>query len=293
VTAGPPAASPGAAPEAGEAGEAGAGPDRRPLAFVDLDDTLFQTEAKDPSAGILGAVDREGRPLSWMTAAQRALFDWLLASTRVVVATGRSTDAVDRVRLGLDGPAGSPGADPWSVYAVEAVICSFGGVIRRGDRTPDPDWHALMAGPAEEAAPALERLAALTRERIAAAGLDIRCRVIVDAGLPLYLSVKHNARDTQALAGLAAALAPAVPAGWQTHLNANNLAYMPPFLGKERAVGWYRRHRAGPHPFALALGDSLSDLGYLAACEVAAMPAASQLMRRLAGGPEDERPDRR
>ena len=76
-------------------------------------------------------------------------------------------------------------------------------------------------------------------------------------------------------------LADAVPAGWQTHLNANNLAYMPPFLAKERAVAWYRAQRAGAHPFALAIGDSLSDLGFLAACDIAAMPASCQLMERL------------
>ena len=247
----------------------------RPLAFVDLDDTLFQTERKNPLAKILGAVDRDGRPLSFMTQAQRDLLDWLVASTRLVPTTGRSSDAVDRVRLGLDGD------DPWTALGVEAVICSFGGVIRRPDRSPDPDWHALMAGPAEAAAPALTALEDRAAALISGQGLDIRHRVIVDAGLPLYLSVKHNARDTVALAGLAARLAEAVPAGWQTHLNANNLAYMPPFLAKERAVAWYRAQRAGPHPFALAIGDSLSDLGFLAACDIAAMPASCQLMERL------------
>ncbi len=263
-------------------GSTAAPPGGRPLAFIDLDDTLFQTEHKNPDATILAAIDREGRPLSYMSAAQHALLAWLVATTRMIPTTGRSSDAVDRVCLGLPTAPGGPPPDPWSHFAIEAVICSFGGVIRRADRTPDPDWHGAMADGAAAAADDLAALHATAARRIARDGLDIRHQVVVDAGLPLYLSIKHNQRDAPALARLAADLADAVPAGWQTHLNANNLAYMPPFLGKEHAVAWYRRHRAGPHPFALALGDSLSDAGYLAVCDIAAMPSASQLMRHLA-----------
>ena len=123
-----------------------------------------------------------------------------------------------------------------------------------------------------------------TSDRIAAQALDIRHTIVVDAGLPLYLSVKHNRADHDALATLAAWLRPALPAGWRLHLNGNNLAVMPSFLDKVHAVRWFRTRVAAPHPFAFGLGDSLSDLDYLAACDIAAMPAGSQLLARLTGG---------
>ena len=105
-----------------------------------------------------------------------------------------------------------------------------------------------------------------------------------DAGLDLYLSVKHNAAAWEELEAVADWLRAEVPAGWRVHLNGNNLAVLPPFLDKAHAVRWFRNRIAGPHPFAIGLGDSLSDVEFLLACDIAALPAGAQLAQRLAGG---------
>ena len=249
------------------AGVAKTGVELRPLVFLDLDDTVFQTRRKNADAAVVGAVDRHGAPLSFMTPGQVALVNWLQATTQVVPTTGRSTEALDRVQV------------PFR----HGAICSFGGVIRRPDGTPDPAWHTRLADLAAAAAPDLFAIAEAVAARAAATNLDIRHRVIVDADLPLYLSVKHNQYDAAALAPLAPWLRGLLADGWRVHLNGNNLAVMPPFLDKAHAVRWFRDHIAGPHPFALGLGDSLSDRDYLLACDIAAVPAASQLATRLTG----------
>lgn len=241
--------------------------DPRPLVFLDLDDTLFQTRRKNATALHVAAVDRAGQPLSFMTDAQAMLAAWLSVAARVVPTTGRNSEALSRV--GLDFSHGA--------------ICSFGGLIRRADGTPDPEWQARMAAHSADYAEALHMLDALLGVYLEMESLDIRHRVIADAGLNLYLSVKHNAAAWEDLGAVADWLRAEVPAGWRVHLNGNNLAVLPPFLDKAHAVRWFRDHIAGPHPFALGIGDSLSDLDFLLACDFAALPSGSQLAQRLVG----------
>ena len=242
--------------------------DPRPLVFLDLDDTLFQTRRKNATAPHVAAVDRAGQPLSFMTDAQAMLAAWLSVAARVVPTTGRNSEALSRV--GLDFSNGA--------------ICSFGGLIRRADGTPDPEWQALMATHSADHAEALHTLDALLGIYLEMQSLDIRHRVITDAGLDLYLSAKHNAAAWEELEAVADWLRAEVPAGWRVHLNGNNLAVLPPFLDKAHAVRWFRNRIAGPHPFAIGLGDSLSDVEFLLACDIAALPAGAQLAQRLAGG---------
>src|SRR5262245_40812091 len=100
----------------------------RLVVFLDLDDTLFQTRPKCPDGEPLhlAAFRRDGEALSFMTARQRALFDWLSATASVVPTTARNRDAFRRVRLPFTGPA----------------ILDFGGVVLQPDGTPDPVWDA-------------------------------------------------------------------------------------------------------------------------------------------------------
>ncbi len=99
-----------------------------PIALVDLDDTLLQTRGKCPPGVELwpAATGRDGQPLSFMTPAQRALFAWLDATTRVVPVTARTLDAFQRVAL------------PFR----HGAVLSFGGTVLRPDGQPDLDWHA-------------------------------------------------------------------------------------------------------------------------------------------------------
>ena len=67
----------------------------------------------------------------------------------------------------------------------------------------------------------------------------------------------------------------------------NNLALVPRFLGKERAVRHVIRHHLGPEPvLTLGMGDSLSDIPFLSACDFSVVPTASQLARQCFDPPQ-------
>ncbi|WP_413206413.1 hypothetical protein [Rhodospirillum sp. A1_3_36] len=241
----------------------------RRIVFVDLDDTLFQTQRKNPQADRLAAVDREGNPLSFRDARQEAFLDWLAQDALVVPVTGRSVDAFQRVRLPLG----------------KAAICSFGGVILDGDGQPEREWHQRMTEAAQGLADLMETLLDVVATTAAGDQRDVRYRIIRDAGLPLYISVKHNTNDAEEVARLATSVAPSVPQDWVLHLNANNMALLPPFLGKAAAVAYFLERFAGEdgdggdsQVLTLGVGDSFTDLGFMGLCDFAVTPSKSQIM---------------
>ena len=246
----------------------------RRIFFVDLDDTLFYAARKlpapagpDDSEAEAVAFDRTGAPLSYRRAHQRALLDWLSREGEIVPTTGRNLDAFRRVRLPFTGHA----------------ICSFGGLIVTPAGVPEPRWHDRIAELAASHRTALADLVEQTLQRAGERAVDVRARSVGDAGLDLYVSVKHNREDAAALADLAVDLQAALAPGWRTHLNDNNLAFMPPWLGKHHAVRWFVENlldqSAGP-VLSVGVGDSLSDASFMGVCDYALTPTRSQLFAR-------------
>ena len=103
----------------------------RPYVFLDLDDTLFQTRAKCPPGAELhvAASGPDGRPLSFMTEKQRALFDWLDASAAIIPTTARNLAAFRRVHL------------PFR----HGAILNFGGTVLDAEGQLDESWHQRMS----------------------------------------------------------------------------------------------------------------------------------------------------
>ncbi len=238
----------------------------KPVLFVDLDDTLFHSYRKvTDGVGTPIAFDRNGEPVSFMSAKQRALCEWLLRDADIVATTGRSAEAYRRVDLSFAG------------YA----ICSHGGLILLPDGRPEPRWRERIA--AQVVAHQLDFVSLLdaVREQAKRAVVDVRVQAISECGLDLYLSIKHNRADAGELAQLAVVLMAELPAGWRLCLNANNLAVLPPFLGKELAVAWFLREIAPGDALVLGFGDSLSDIPFMALCDYALTPSRSQLFSLL------------
>jgi len=244
----------------------------RTVIFLDLDDSIFQTLPKCPPGEpvVPAAHGRDGAPLSYITARQRALVDMLLRAGTVVPTTARGLDAYRRVDLPFTGPA----------------IVGFGGVILSPDGSPDPDWDALIRPRCAEGEADLQGHLDSTARFIAARGLGAKARIISDLGMPLYLVVKHPEGDHAKLHPIRDELwADACRERFFIHHNGNNLALVPRFLGKERAVRHVLEHNVGPGPvLTIGVGDSLSDAPFLALCDFALLPRGSQLGRLLGGG---------
>ena len=246
----------------------------RAIAFVDLDDTLFQTIRKCPADVEHAALTplgylKDGSPLSYATPRQMSLIAWLTETTQFVPVTARGLDALRRVRIPF-----------------VAAVCAHGGVVLGDDGAADPAWAAHVAAQALTHAPMLAALAEAVTREAAALGLTLAVRVLSEGPVGLYVLVKHPAANDAQLNAAVDAMVGEVPPGWTVHRNGNNIAIMPPYLGKAHAVahilpGLRRRF---PDAATLGIGDSLTDAPFMALCDFAMTPAGSQIAERFRAG---------
>lgn len=243
----------------------------RVVAFVDLDDSLFQTAAKAPCGGQLTvrAVDRAGAPLSFATPAQEALFSWLQQTGTIVPVTGRTDDALERVLL------------PFSSYR----ITHHGAMLRGADRQPTAAWQERIRPELEGAQNTLLAVAAAVEARLS--NWRVRLTTHHAEGLITYLSVKlENPEGIFPVAEWEEELRPfardAGPCQWLVH--GRQAAVLPRSVGKREAVTIVQEElRAqSPHLF-LGLGDSLSDGPFLRTCDFCLTPAGSEIATLFGG----------
>ncbi|WFU14429.1 hypothetical protein [Bradyrhizobium sp. CB3481] len=242
----------------------------RAIALVDLDDTLFQTFRKCPPDVPVERLTplgfaRDGAPLSYATPRQMQFIEWLAETTHLVPVTARSLDALRRADIPF-----------------RAAICAHGGVVLDEGGEVDPIWAENIA---KRAAPYAGQLAVLTDAILAEAerrGVAINARVLSEGELPLYTIAKHADADTDALLAVIDAAVATLPAGWTDHRNGNNVALIPPYLGKHHAVAHILPALRARFPDApvIGIGDSHTDAPFMRLCDFAMMPLRSQ----LAGG---------
>src|SRR3546814_14749398 len=94
-------------------------------------------------------------------------------------------------------------------------------------------WHMQLEVASRHSEPVLDVYQAMTGNLSAE---RFRHWSVDENSLDLYIVIKSNERDDQALAQLETELAPLLPEGWRCHRNGNNLAYLPPWLSKRHAA---------------------------------------------------------
>ncbi|NJN47835.1 MAG: hypothetical protein HC808_16685 [Candidatus Competibacteraceae bacterium] len=230
--------------------------------FTDLDDSLFQTERKCPEQAnlIAAAMDRYGQTLSYFTAAQQLLLT-LFEQGTVIPVTGRNTTALERVHLRF----------------TSYCITSHGALVLNPEGQPDTDWLSACQARYGDWAERMEAASRQIQQWIERSGLALRCRVIEDHDLPVYVSIKGDESDLERVAAYAEEI-------WQgedvqVHRNGQNMALLPPFASKERAVAFLMRRftEKATEPLFLGLGDSITDLPFLRLCHYAITPRNSQI----------------
>lgn len=235
----------------------------RRYVFLDLDDTLFQVSRKCPEGEPVEPISYSilGQPVSFITDRQRELFRWLGDEAEIIPTTARSIDGYRRVKLFFPG------------YA----ICSFGGIVLMPDGSSDPTWLTHIVPLAEKYADNLAIVARELKEYAERRELDVRISIISDAGSDFYVSVKHNQANLSDLKIIADFMQHSSPANWHIHLNDNNLALLPPYLGKEHAVSWFiERYINVKESIIIGVGDSFTDANFMALCDYALTPTKSQ-----------------
>lgn len=237
------------------------------ISLIDLDDSIFQSRSKCPSGIELtgAALNKKQEWHSFCTPQQVAFLSLLNQGGIVVPVTARETDGLRRVQLRFTAHA----------------ITSFGAVILLPDGKIEPRWHGQMLqhsrAVSKEVNECFHFLTALSAEE----GIDAKVYIISDAGMPLYVNAKHNGGSVKELELLADLIAPQIPSGWKLHNNGNNLAVLPPYLGKEKATAYYLQELAPPHSFVLGLGDSFTDIGFMGLCDYAVTPTRGQIFNHL------------
>lgn len=244
----------------------------RPLVFVDLDDTLFQTarKMKEATQRHTATLDVHGQPNGYMSPVQKSFAQWLLATADVVPVTARSVEAYSRVKL------------PFS----HGAVCAHGGVILDPEGQLDQHWNTRMTAVLADFQARLPGLSEATLAIGQELGISLRGWVVEEEGLRHYVVTKHNEADDSVLGTvLAEVQARGLLNGMHIHANTNNLAFLPNGLAKRLAVQeWLRRDRAvnGERP-VLGFGDSITDLGFMDECHMWATPASSQLAKMVEG----------
>lgn len=246
----------------------------RILTFLDLDDTIFQTERKCPPDVALevGAISRTGEPLSFMTPAQRTMLEWLLSTTTVVPTTGRDAAALSRVQL------------PIGCRFTHGAIVNHGGTVLKADGSPDEGWLARVEAVLEQTRGTLDKVLEGVADLNERDALGLRVRLIGDFGQEVYLVIKHPQADLIAVEkayALCQELLTDEPR-LRVIANGNNVAVLPKEVSKTSAVAYVKERFEEQGAVAtLGLGDSLSDLGYMLHCDYAALPRRSQIREEL------------
>lgn len=239
------------------------------VVFLDLDDTIFQTQGKCPTGETLhvAAVDRQGKPLSFMSETQWGFLNWLSQGATVIPTTARNLDAFRRVRLNFH----------------HAAILSFGAVILDPDGKPDLEWDAAIRPRLSQMSEELHSIGQQAFEKASQHESTLRVRLVHDFEMPVYLVAKDSDGDGARLTFLYESWQPFVDTGrFFIHRNDNNLSLVPSFLGKERAVAYVlSKYFRGAPVVTLGIGDSLTDVPFLAQCQFVAMPRRSQLFQAL------------
>ena len=239
------------------------------ILFADLDDTLFQSLEKCRTSDGLepAAFLKDGLPISYTTALQRAFFSFAQDGMTVIPTTARNRDAFSRVAL------------PFTSYAV----LNYGGMVLTPDGAVDTAWQAHMQDAMHAALPGLQELARLLDAYAVQTGFGGRTRLIEDSGTPFYLVLKDPKKGADTLAPFELDVARAWLADgdkpYYLHRNGNNFAVLPNALNKGHAVRYVIEQLRKEHGdiMTFGMGDSRADAHFMSACDYAIVPGHTQL----------------
>lgn len=238
---------------------------KKPIIFSDLDDTIFQTARKmdsvaDPEGLASEALNGSH---SYMSETQSVMMDWLLGTSRFIPVTARSTEALERCTLPFD----------------DYRVCSNGAVILSPDGTADRGW---LEESTEQANAAQEIFAAMIGfVAVQSPAGRYRCWTVEEFGTGFYFCVKSN-ESAQALDDVEEGLCALAETRLVRHRNDNNLSFTPAGISKRLAVEYLSEKllRGGAVP-VFGMGDSLTDLPFMATCDMLVIPKKSQISHEI------------
>lgn len=251
-----------------------------PIIFTDLDDTLFQTKRKfkpddDFDHAIVGALDRQLQPRSFISPKQQSLLNWLSKTANVIPVTARGTEEIARVKI------------KFTSYQ----ITTHGAVIQQ-QKQIDLKWKEHILTQLDLVTPELIKLekhvsSMLNKQRRhqLLPDVDAWCRINYEYNQPIYLVMKvSNSKYITELNQLADWVENTFNLDkFYVHRNDNNIAWLPRCISKSSAVEYLikKYKQENPHRSILGIGDSLSDYDFMNLCDFLVIPNQSQLNKKI------------
>ena len=238
----------------------------RPIFFSDLDDTIFQTARKmndtELDQATLASSALNGSH-SYMSPPQSAMMDWLLQSTRFIPVTARSMDALKRC----------------SLFFKDYRICTNGAIIIKPDGTLDLEWFEQMKRHAEATAECMNALLAFMQSRTVPD--RFRYWMVEESGTGFYFCAKSN-DGVDRLDEIEVRLGDIAGTQLVRHRNDNNLSFTPAGISKRLAVDHLsQKLLSDARVPVFGMGDSLTDLPFMATCDMLVIPRDSQIDRMV------------
>ena len=235
--------------------------------LTDLDDTFFQSLRSLGHQDELttAALDRHGNPICFQTNKQRWLNHLLTQFDEVIPVTGRSSESLERVV--------TPKFTSFRIASHGAIILNPQGAMLEG-------WYQTIAEEVQEWSRPLEECSEILVRWQEQHMSEVRVKRVFDQNILTYLSVKGTEIHLKTLVDLLESQ----QREYTIHHNQRNLAVLPSYTSKARAVSYLINHLQNLYTeplLFLGAGDSVTDVPFLKLCDFALTPKASLIHKVL------------
>lgn len=252
---------------------------KKPLVFIDLDDTIFKTKRKFSDTINIKPVayGKDGSPISYQGPEHEALTAWLFETTEVIPVTTRSHSAYSRVSIKFE----------------HGGICSNGGILLNSEGHSDPQWDNYIKNTVGPLDSLFSEIAEKIKINKSKTSVSIRENLISHLDVKHYITIKVNSTESHEVTDIDAIKAEfylkeliksiELPHSFTFQINGNNLAIIPHCLTKKAAmIEWINKNKEyNQDRLIIGIGDSLSDLGFMKTCHFWMTPAIGQISRTL------------
>jgi predicted mannosyl-3-phosphoglycerate phosphatase (HAD superfamily) len=187
---------------------------------------------------------------------------------RIIPTTARTQASYARVDLG--------------VPCLDGAILNHGATILNADGMEDSQWRAQIDSALSSLSAALLAIKQAISYYAEQQALNILVRITTESSLDYYVEVRHHQADTLALQDLLQSyIQPLLRdySDFHVYLNNNSLTILPHCVNKSHAVKY--RIKALEQEYGeivtMGMGDSLSDVPFMALCDYVMTPKHTQL----------------
>jgi len=238
--------------------------------FLDLDDTVFQTARKCTSLdqATPASYNLSGEPSSYFSPKQRLLLQTLAEQWRIIPTTARTQASYARVDLG--------------VSCIDGAILNHGATILRTDGEEDNQWRTQIAEPLIPLSNILIQIKQVIEQHAQIQGIALLVRITTESDLDYYVEVRHRQANHAELQDLLHSFIQPLLVEYtdfQVYLNSNSLTILPRCVNKAHAVEYRIKTLEQEYGeiMTMGMGDSLSDMPFMALCDYVMTPKNTQL----------------